>query len=112
MLDDVLWANELQLAITVADINDTIVYMNEKSKLAYPNSKVGDQLAGCHKQVSMEKIDTFKTKKVSNTYTVQRNGIRKFIHQTPWYKDGIVVGLVEFSIEIPTDIPHIDRDKI
>ena len=108
--DAALWADELHLAITVSDMDDTIMYMNEKAKRAYPNAKVGDQLASCHKQVSMDKIDAFKKKDVSNIYTVQRNGIRKFIHQTPWYKDGIVAGLVEFSIEIPTDISHIDRD--
>ena len=112
MNEDALWADELPLAITIADINDIIIYMNKKSKLAYPNSKIGDCLTSCHKQVSMDKIETFKKKNVSNTYTVQRNGIRKLIHQTPWYKDGIVAGLVEFSIEISAEIPHIDRDKI
>ena len=112
LIDCTLWANELPLAITVADINDTIIYMNERSKLAYPNSKAGDRLAGCHKQISMDKMETFKKKDVSNTYTVQRHGIRKFIHQTPWYQDGLVAGLVEFSIEIPADMLHIDRDII
>ena len=111
VLDGALWADELPWAITVADMDDTIVYMNEKSKLTYPNAKAGDQLAGCHKQMSMDKIDTFKKKNVSNTYTVTRNGIKKLILQTPWYKDGIVAGLVEFSIEVPAEIPHIDRDN-
>ena len=110
IFDGAFWENELSLAITVTDINDTILYMNEKSKLTYPNVNIGDHLAGCHKQVSMDKIDSFKKKDITNNYTVQKNGIRKFIHQTPWYKNGIVAGLVEFAIEIPADIPHIDRD--
>jgi len=109
-MDNILWANELNLAITVTDINDTIIYMNEKSGLSYPNSRIGDNLAGCHKQSSMNKIDNFKKDDISNTYTVSRNGVKKFIHQTPWYKDGVIAGIVEFSIEIPSDLPHIDRD--
>jgi transcriptional regulator with PAS, ATPase and Fis domain len=108
--DNTLWANELKLAITVADTNDNIIYMNEKSKLVFPDAKIGDNLASCHKQSSMEKINKFKSSDISNTYTVEKNGIKKFIHQTPWYKDGKIAGLVEFSIEIPNDLPHIVRD--
>ena len=105
-----LWANELKLAITVADINDNIIYMNEKSKLTFPNSKIGDNLASCHKQISMDKVRKFKESDISNTYTIKKNGIKKLIHQTPWYKDGNIAGLVEFSIEIPNELPHFDRD--
>jgi len=110
ILDGAFWANELQFAITVTDINDTIIYMNKKSKRSYPNAKIGDNLAGCHKQISMDKVEEFKKNDVSNTYTVQKNGIKKLIHQTPWYKNGKIAGLAEFSIEIPFEIPHIIRD--
>ena len=109
-IDNTLWVRELNMAITVTDMNDTIVYMNEKSKLSYPNSEIGNNLAGCHKQTSMDKIGTFKKENTSNTYTVSKKGIKKFIHQTPWYKDGVIAGLVEFSIEIPAEVPHLNRD--
>jgi hypothetical protein len=31
------------------------------------------------------------------------------IYQTPWYKEGEVAGLVEFSLEIPESMPHYVR---
>lgn len=31
------------------------------------------------------------------------------IYQSPWYKDGKFAGLVELSIEIPTEMAHFVR---
>jgi len=45
----------------------------------------------------------------SNTYTVEKNGVKKLIYQTPWFEDGKVAGMVEFSIVLPTEIPHYVR---
>ena len=109
-INNSLWADELKLAITVTDIDNVILYMNEKSKRSYPNSHVGDNLADCHKQSSMDKIDRMIKNDVSNTYTVTRNNLKKLIHHTPWYKDGKTAGIIEFAIEIPEDIQHFDRD--
>jgi len=43
----------------------------------------------------------------SNAYTIEKAGQRKLIYQTPWYDEGgTVAGLVEYSIVLPTDMPH------
>ena len=31
------------------------------------------------------------------------------IYQTAWFKDGVIAGLVEISMEIPTEMPHYVR---
>jgi len=110
LINNTIWADELKLAITVTDIDNVILYMNEKSKRSYPNTHTGDNLAECHKQSSMDKLDSYKMNDVSNTYTVTKKGFKKLIHHTPWYKDGKTAGIIEFAIEIPEDIPHFDRD--
>ena len=36
--------------------------------------------------------------------------VKKLIYQTPWFKeDGAFGGLIEYSIEIPFDMPHFVR---
>ena len=46
----------------------------------------------------------------TNTYTVEKNGVKKLIHQTPWRdEEGKIAGLVEFSTVLPADMPHYVR---
>jgi hypothetical protein len=47
----------------------------------------------------------------ANVYTIQKNGRRKLIYQSPWYRDGKYAGLVELSLEIPWEMPHFNRDR-
>ncbi|MBR5611017.1 MAG: hypothetical protein IKW65_05805 [Bacteroidales bacterium] len=42
--------------------------------------------------------------------TISKKGLRKMIYQTVWRQDGKVAGLVEFSIVLPEEMPHYDRD--
>ena len=104
------WVAELNLAITVTDLDDNIIYANEKSKSTFPDMRIGDNLHHCHQKSSNEIIRRLKDENTSNTYTVQKNGIKKLIHQTPWYLGGKVSGLVEFSIELPAEMEHRNRD--
>jgi len=46
----------------------------------------------------------------TNTYTVEKRGIKKLIYQTPWFVDGKINGLVELSMEIPVEMAHFKRD--
>ena len=105
------WATELNFAITVSDINNNIIYMNNKSKASFSDTKIGDNLDNCHSNSSNEIIKKLKENNISNTYTIQKNETKKLIHQTPWYKNGIVAGLVELSIIIPNNISHYNRDN-
>jgi hypothetical protein len=41
---------------------------------------------------------------------IEKAGIRKLIHQIPWYKDGIFSGVVELSFVLPEALPHFVRD--
>ena len=45
----------------------------------------------------------------TNAYTIEKNGVKKLIYQTPWYENGEFMGLVEFSLEIPFEMPHYIR---
>ncbi len=38
--------------------------------------------------------------------TPQKNGVKKLIYQTPWYREGTYMGFMELSLEIPAEMKH------
>lgn len=105
------WAKELNCAITVCDTEGTIIYMNDKSKETFASygDLVGKNLMGCHNEHSQQIIHKLLETGGTNCYTISKKGLKKMIYQTVWKKDGVVAGLVEFSIVLPEDMPHYDR---
>ena len=103
---------ELSCAVTVCDTEGVVVYQNQKSKqvfASYGGDLLGKSLKDCHKPESWDMLQRLMAERAGNSYTIEKNGIRKLIHQTPWYKDGTLMGMVEFSIELPAVLPHYDR---
>lgn len=105
------WAKELNCAVTVCDIEGTILYMNDKSKATFSGrgDLIGKNLKDCHQVSSWEKIQTMLREGSSNSYTIHKKGVKKLIYQTPWYENGAIGGLVELSIVIPEEMPHYER---
>jgi transcriptional regulator with PAS, ATPase and Fis domain len=111
MLDK--YFEEIPVAVTITDIEGKIVYMNEKSANVFKkdggktllNSSVYD----CHNSISQEKIQQILEENKTNAYTIEKNGIKKMIFQTPWYENNKVSGMIEFSFEIPFEMLHFIR---
>lgn len=106
------WANDMNCAVTVCDADGVVVFMNEKSKATFNKNgetMMGKNLYPCHSGQSQEKIREMLAKGTSNAYTIEKNGQKKMIYQTPWRVDGIIKGLVEISMVIPQDMPHYVR---
>lgn len=108
------WQNEFDASITVIDRNFTIIYMNEKS--ASSNEKwggmslLGKDVRACHQERSVRIIEHILQTGEPNTYTIEKKGVHKLIHQAAWYEHGSIMGVVEISIELPTQMPHYVRD--
>jgi len=109
---DIEFFNNIDVAITICDKDFTIIYMNEKATKTFEQYGflIGKNLLDCHNNNSREILQKMMKNGEKNTYTILKNGIKKLIHQTPWYKDGKIAGLVEFSIEIPQDMKHFNRN--
>ncbi len=107
------WAKELNVAITVSDLEGKIIYMNEKSAATFGKyggmNLLGTNLRECHKPGSWEKISEIMRNDTTNCYTIEKDGIRKMIFQAPWYEQGKLSGLVELSLEIPFVMDHFIR---
>jgi len=107
------WIKEFPAAITVCDRQGVVVAMNDKACVTFANeggaALIGHSLKDCHKPESWQKILTMLDTGKANTYTIEKHGVRKLIHQQPWFLDGKVAGVVEMSIELPEDMPHYVR---
>jgi transcriptional regulator with PAS, ATPase and Fis domain len=108
-----IFFNETDCSITVCDTKGSILFMNEKSCKSFEKyggrDLIGKNLFDCHNQNSCNIIKELLRENKSNTYTVTKNNKKKLIHQAPWHKDGKVMGLIEFSIDLPEEIPGLQR---
>lgn len=102
------WANELDCAITVCDTEGMTLYQNARSLVVNGDVR-GRSLMPCHNDRSREIIRRLVDHGGTNVYTIEKRGVRKLIYQTAWREGGEVRGLVEFSMEIPFEMPNYVR---
>lgn len=104
------WTDGFLGAITVCDRKGIVVYMNELSKMQFAKSGDGDllgkSLIECHPEPARSLLMKMLAAPMPNSYTIEKRGIRKMIHQTPWMENGEFKGVVEISFEIPMEMPH------
>lgn len=100
--------DHFESAVTICDREARVVYMNEKSRATFGGRDlVGQSLFDCHQQRSSELIRELLSSGRSNTYTIEKKGLKKLIHQAPWRDaSGAVAGLIEISIVLPENMPH------
>ena len=110
-INEVNYFNELNCAVTICDMQGTVIYCNEKSKQTFAKygDLIGKNLKDCHSPQSWEKILQLLQKNETNVYTIEKNGQKKLIYQTPWHENGEVKGLMEFSFILPFEMPHYIR---
>lgn len=106
-----VWADDMNCAITVCDADCKIIYMNERAKetFARHGDLIGHNLMDYHPERAKEIIRRLLSDGGTNSYTISKAGKRKMIYQTAWRNDGKVAGLVEISMVIPENMPHYDR---
>jgi len=87
--------------------------MNNKSIRTFENSGgatlIGSSLFECHPEPSRTKLKELLRAGRTNVYTIEKQGIKKLIYQSPWYEQGAYRGFVELSLEIPAEMPHFVR---
>lgn len=103
----------LPFAVTACDKNGIIIYMNEKSITTFVKNEgeslIGKSLFDCHGEKSAIKIRELLETGETNSYTIEKNGLKKLIYQCPWYQNDEIAGLVEISLVIPFDMEHFVR---
>jgi transcriptional regulator with PAS, ATPase and Fis domain len=108
------WTDEFKGAITICDRLGIVVYMNDLSRKMFDKDGgkdlIGKSLVECHPEPAKTMLMKMLAEPMPNSYTIEKRGIRKMIHQTPWLEKGEFMGVVEISFEIPMEMPHHKRD--
>ncbi|MEI6575775.1 MAG: PAS sensor protein [Bacteroidota bacterium] len=99
--------------IIVCDTNCIVTYMNHHAIEHYASeggaSLIGQNLMDCHNEDSRAKIRHILATGEKNIYTIEKKGKKKIIYQTPWFEEGVMKGIAEFSMEIPFEMEHFIR---
>lgn len=107
------WAKECNGSVTVCDRDWTIIYMNDLATKSFAKegglALLGTDLRKCHQDRSNAIMARIIETGEANAYTIEKQGVRKFIWQSPWRREGRIAGLVEISVEIPAELPHFVR---
>lgn len=108
------WIEELPAAITVTDAGGTIIAMNARSRESFAadggGALIGKSIFDCHPEPSRTKLQGLYERRETNSYTIEKNGMKKIIHQIPCFTLGSFAGIIEISIPIPDALPHFHRD--
>lgn len=108
------WSDEFVGAVTICDREGIITYMNNTSKSVFVKygggEMIGTSLLDCHPEPSRSKVAEMLKTPTTNIYTIEKAGIKKIIHQSPLYENGVFSGLIEISFELPQSLPHFIRD--
>jgi transcriptional regulator with PAS, ATPase and Fis domain len=108
------WVEGFPAAITVADREGRILYMNDAASKGFEkwggrDALIGKSLKDCHMESSWQTILGMMSSGSKNVYTTEKAGVKKLILQSPWYEGETCAGTVEISFEVPFDIPNRRR---
>lgn len=107
------WIKEFPAAVTVCDEHGVLLTMNDKAAKTFEKDGgydlIGKNMLDCHPEQARTKTEHLLAAREKNVYTIEKNGIKKMIFQSPWYRDGKYAGFAELSLEIPFELPHFIR---
>jgi transcriptional regulator with PAS, ATPase and Fis domain len=109
------WIKQFPAAVTVCDCNGVILAMNDKAAQTFEKDGgydlIGKNLLDCHPEPARSKTQRLLEACEKNVYTIEKNGVKKLIYQSPWFEDGHYAGFVELSLEIPFEMEHFVRSE-
>jgi PAS domain S-box-containing protein len=107
------WVKGVPVSITVCDKDGVLLDMNDAAVNIFATDGgrdlIGKNILDCHPEPTRTKLDSMLREQKTNTYTIEKKGKKKIIHQTPWYENGEYNGFVEISFELPMDMSHFKR---
>lgn len=108
------WLEQFAGAVTVCDADGILLAMNDAAAAAYASfggrKLLGTNLLDCHPEPSRSVFRDMLATRRTNVYTVEREGRRKLVYQSPWFEQGEYRGLVEIVLPLPEHMPHFVRD--
>jgi len=107
------WVKEFSGAVTVCDSDGIITEMNDKVAKTFEKdggrALIGKSVFDCHPEPARSELKRLMEARQRNVYTIEKNGVKKLIYQSPWYQNGAYAGFIELSLEVPFELPHFVR---
>jgi hypothetical protein len=107
------WFKEFPAAVTICDATGLIMEMNDKAALTFAEdggrALIGKSVFECHPEPARSQLKELMDKRQRNVYTIEKDGLKKLIYQSPWFVNGEYSGFLEISMEIPVEMPHFVR---
>lgn len=98
------------VAVTICGKDGTVLDMNAKSKRTFikPGEPeiIGKNVLDCHPEPARSLLADMLENPRTNVYTVEKEGVKKLIFQTPWYDGDEYAGFMELSMVLPEVIPN------
>ena len=104
--------HNVPFSVTVCDKDGKILEMNDTAERVLSHGKhiIGQNLLDCHPEPARTKLTEMLKNHNLNAYTIEKNGVKKLIYQSPWFdENGDFAGYIELSMEIPMEMPHYVR---
>ncbi len=115
MVIESAWVKEFGGAVTVCDAAGIILEMNDRAAAVFAadggRALIGSSVLACHPEQARARLAGMLAAGQRNVYTIEKNGVKKLIYQSPWYRGGAYAGFVELSLEIPAELPHFVRGE-
>jgi transcriptional regulator with PAS, ATPase and Fis domain len=110
-----VWVKEFSGTVTVCDKDGTIVGLNDASAKQFADrggeKLIGSRITDCHPEPARTKFRELMKSRRRNIYTIQKDGRKKLVFQSPWFQDGEFAGYFDLTVEIPWEMPHYNRDQ-
>lgn len=108
------WVQNFPGTMTVCDPSGIILAMNAASAEHFAADGgvklIGTNLLDCHPEPARSKVKKMLDTQQTNIYSIEKNGVKKLVYQTPWFEEGQYGGFIELVLEVPFEMPHFSRD--
>ncbi len=107
------WIEGLPCALTVCNHEGIVLAMNRRAGETFAKDggldMIGKNILNCHPEPARSKLAGMLESGLPNVYTIEKEGVRKLIYQSPWFDNGVYAGFMELSLPLPADMPHFVR---
>ncbi|MGD0400433.1 MAG: diguanylate cyclase [Syntrophobacteraceae bacterium] len=108
------WLDQIEVIISSCNEHGITTFMNRRGSETFAKAGgyqlIDKSMIDCHPEGSVRnKFVKLMESQKFNCYTIDRNGKKTLVYQTPLFNDGAFVGYNEMILPIPETMPHFVR---
>ena len=107
------WFDETTVGITVCDEKGIILSMNDRAALVFKQNGgrdlIGKSMMDCHPEDTQKKITKLLETQKPYAYTVEVQGVKWLLYQSPWFEEKQFRGYVEFILPLPAQMAQLSE---